>query len=99
MKFETPEQLRSYLKSLPHLSDKGKDERVRKSKKDFLLFLIDSDISMCYIHTNLLGRYTKKEEKDMKRENTDIFYLSRSAAIGMCSCKCICCAMPGMMRM
>lgn len=35
MNFETPEQLRSYLKSLPHLSDKGKDERVRKSKKDF----------------------------------------------------------------
>ena len=35
MKFETPEQLRGYLKSLPHLNDKGRSARVEKAQDDF----------------------------------------------------------------
>ncbi len=35
MNFETAEQLRSYLKSLPHLNDKGRSARVEKAQDDF----------------------------------------------------------------
>ena len=35
MKFETPEQLRGYLKSLPHLNDKGRSARTQKAQEDF----------------------------------------------------------------
>ena len=35
MNFETAEQLRSYLKSLPHLNDKGRSARTQKAQEDF----------------------------------------------------------------
>ena len=35
MNFETPEQLKIYLKTLPKLNDKGKSQRVKKAKEDF----------------------------------------------------------------
>ena len=37
MKFETPEQLRGYLKSLPHLNDKVEVQEHKKLKKIFIM--------------------------------------------------------------
>ena len=32
---QSPQELKSYLKSLPRLSDKGKEDRAKKAKEDF----------------------------------------------------------------